>query len=668
VAGLLRGDLGFPGLIVTDALDMAGAKAAWEGYATVRAVQAGADMVLLPLHPEVAVQSLVRGVREGALTEARLDASVLRILQAKERLGLHKKRTVDPSALAESVGRPEDVERALDIARRSITVVRNDGGVLPLRAEEPLRLLHLVLSSDARNDLIQGIPEAELEERRVDATTVFLGAEVSEQTAAGLLRDAESFTHVLVSAFVRVTSSKGTADMAASHAALLRRLAAAGRPLIVVSYGSPYLLRQFPEAPVYVSAYGAAASSQRAAVAAIFGENAVGGTLPVTIPELYPKGHGLRIGRREMTLRSARPEEVGFRPGGLGRVDEVLEAFLAQKAFPGGVVAVGKDGALVHLRAFGGLSYDDGAPPVRTDTVYDLASLTKVVVTTTMAMVLVDEDRVDIDKPVSAFLPRFRGGAKDRVTVRHLLTHSSGLAWWAPLFQELKGKPAYLERIQSLDLSYEPGSRAEYSDLGIILLGEILERVAGESLDSFARRRIFEPLGMTETLFRPGPDLLPRIAPTENDPWRGRVVRGEVHDENAFALGGVAPHAGLFGTAADLARFAQMLVNGGVYDHRRIVSRETVEAFTRRAGIPGSSRALGWDTPSEGSSAGTLFSPRSFGHTGFTGTSLWIDPERRLFVILLTNRVHPSRENNLIRQVRPAVADAVIQALEAPQG
>jgi CubicO group peptidase (beta-lactamase class C family) len=184
---------------------------------------------------------------------------------------------------------------------------------------------------------------------------------------------------------------------------------------------------------------------------------------------------------------------------------------------------------------------------------------------------------------------------------------------------------------------------------------------------------------MKETTYRPGPELLPRIAPTEDDPWRGRVLRGEVHDENAFALGGVAPHAGLFGTAGDLARFAQMLLYGGVFEHQRIVSRETLERFTRRCGVPGSSRALGWDTPTSGdgvrsstpgapgySSAGSLLSEGSFGHTGFTGTSLWIDPARRLFVVLLTNRVHPRRDNDAIRQVRAEVADAVVRALEGP--
>jgi CubicO group peptidase (beta-lactamase class C family) len=282
-----------------------------------------------------------------------------------------------------------------------------------------------------------------------------------------------------------------------------------------------------------------------------------------------------------------------------------------------------------------------------------------------MAMILVDEGRLDLDKKVQDFLPLFAGPGKEAVTVRHLLTHSSGIDWWAPLYEEIQGSEEYLRRIQAMELVYEPGAEYKYSDLGIILLGEILSRVAGRPLDEFVRERVFEPLAMTDTLYRPGEDLLPRIAPTELDAWRGRVVRGEVHDENAFALGGIAPHAGLFSTAGDLSRFVQMLLNGGVLEHHRIVSRETVELFTRRAGgVADSTRALGWDTKSpEHSTAGSLFSPDSFGHTGFTGTSIWVDPERELFVILLTNRVHPTRENQLIRQARPAVADSVVMAL-----
>jgi len=369
----------------------------------------------------------------------------------------------------------------------------------------------------------------------------------------------------------------------------------------------------------------------------------------------------------------------GFRPGGLEAVDAIVEAAVAERAFPGGVLAVGRDGALVHLRAFGRLSYDPGAAEVATDTLYDLASLTKVVVTTTLSMILVDEGKLDLDARVHAFFPAFSGPAKERVTVRHLLTHSGGLLWWAPLYKELKGKAAYLERIVATDLAYEPGTKSVYSDLGIILLGDILERIGGAAFENLARRRVFAPLGMKDAQFRPPATLLSRIAPTENDPWRGRVVRGEVHDENALALGGVAPHAGLFATASDLSGIAEMLLDGGSFAGKRIVSRATVEFFTARAGVPGSSRALGWDTPTDEavarsstpgqpgfSSAGSLFSARSFGHTGFTGTSMWMEPDRDLYVILLTNRVHPTRENNAIGGVRAQVADAVVRALERP--
>jgi beta-N-acetylhexosaminidase len=674
---ILRREMGFRGLLVTDGMDMAGVKPAWTGEAAVRAVRAGADLILLPPEPDVAAQSLVRAVREGQLTEGRLDASVLRILQMKERLGLDHNRRVDPAAVAKSVARPEDVARALEIAHASITVVRNEGGILPLHAEGPLKVMHLVMSSDARNPAIQGILEAELLERRIPTENVFLGPEVSEETGAALVARVSEFSHVVASCFVRVTGAKGTADMAPSHARLLRALATAGRPLVAVSFGSPYLLRQFPEAPVYVAAYGSAESSQRAAIAALFGEYAVTGKLPVTLPGLYAYGHGLLLPKHEMTLRAASPQEAGLRAGAMAEPDRLVEAAIAHRAFPGAVLAVGREGVLLHLRAFGRLTYDEGAPSVQTDTVYDLASLTKVIATTTMAMILVDEGRLDLAKRVSDFLPSFRGGARDQVTVERLLTHSSGLPAHLPLYQEIQGKEAYLERICATELEYAPGTQSVYSDLGVILLGEILERVSGEPLEVFARRRVFDPLGMRDTLFRPGPALLGRIAPTEIDPWRGRLLRGEVHDENASALGGIAPHAGLFGTAPDLARFAQMLLNGGVFEQHRVVSRAVVERFTRRATVPGSTRAIGWDTAAVAdkadrssapgtpaySSAGSLLSARSFGHTGFTGTSMWMDPDKHVFVILLTNRVHPTRENNAIRAVRADVADAVARGL-----
>ncbi|HEY8232882.1 MAG TPA: serine hydrolase domain-containing protein [Vicinamibacteria bacterium] len=381
----------------------------------------------------------------------------------------------------------------------------------------------------------------------------------------------------------------------------------------------------------------------------------------------------------EAVSAAAAPEgqpPEGFRAGGLEAVDAIVRDAIAARAFPGGVVAIGRRGSLAHLRAFGKLSYDAEAAAVQPDTIYDLASLTKVVATTTLAMILVDEAKLDIDDRVSDFFPAFTGSGKERVRLRDLMTHSGGLEWWAPLYKDLKGKAAYVDRIVAMPLAYEPGSKAVYSDLGIILLGAVIERLEGAPLDELCRRRVTGPLGMKDTMYVPDAGLVARIAPTENDPWRGRLLRGEVHDENCAALGGVSGHAGLFGTAPDLARLATVLLDEGRWEGKRIVTRATIELFTKRAGVPLASRALDWDTPanekSERSStpgapgytaAGSLLSARSFGHTGFTGTSMWMDPERELYVILLTNRVHPTRENNAIRAVRAQVADAAVRAL-----
>ena len=667
MTGLLRDELGFEGLIVTDALEMAGIRPAWTGEAAVRSLQAGADVLLLPRQTEVAIQSVVRAVREGQLTESRIDQSVERVLEAKARLGLHKNRLVDEDALGRSVARPQDMARALEVAQQSITVVRNEGGILPLHAEEPLRILHLVISSGLRDRSIQGISEAELRDRGIDFKSRFLGPEVPPIIADEVVAEVGDFTHVVISSHIWVSSSSSRGDLRDSQRELLERLHETGIPVVVLAYNSPYFLAEIPEIPVFVATFGSAISSQRAAVAALLGEFDTAGKLPVALPGLYPFGHGLELARRPMTLDLADPAEAGFRPGGTVEIDKVLADFLEQKAFPGGVLAVGYQGKLAYLDAFGHLSYDEDSPAVTTDTIYDLASLTKVVATTTMAMILVDEGFLDLDKPVQDFLPLFQGPGKEKVTVRNLLTHSSGLVAYGDLYNEIQGKQAYLERIQAMDLDYEPGAKSVYSDYGMILLGEILERVAGQPMDVFLEERVYEPLGMNDTGFLPSADLLERIAPTEEDPWRGYMVRGEVHDENAHALGGVAPHAGVFSTAPDLARFLQMILYGGVFEHQRFISRDIVEEWTQKVGIPDSDRATGWDTKSsEKSSAGKFFSPNSYGHLGYTGTSMWVDPERQLFVILLTNRVHPTRENNLIRQVRPAVADAVVQALETP--
>lgn len=370
--------------------------------------------------------------------------------------------------------------------------------------------------------------------------------------------------------------------------------------------------------------------------------------------------------RPAATLLRASPGVVGMDPRLPARLDSLVEAALADRAASGIAVAVGRHGRLVHLRGYGRVDWGAGAAPVTDSTLFDLASLTKVVATTTAAMQLEDEGRLSLDRTVASYLPELSDSAKQAVTVRMLLSHNGGFEAGAPLYQRFRGRVEYLEQINARPLKALPGTRTEYSDWDLVLAGLVIERVTGETLDGYVAGHVFRPLGMRETLFLPTGFPHSRIAATEVARDRGGLIWGEVHDPNAYALGGVAGHAGLFSSARDLAVFAQMLLNGGEYGGARVVRPQTLARWTAPQG-PGSSRALGWDTPSGTSSAGRFFGPRSFGHTGYTGTSLWVDPERGIFVVILTNRVNPTAENMKHVALRRAVADAVESAvLDAP--
>jgi len=362
-----------------------------------------------------------------------------------------------------------------------------------------------------------------------------------------------------------------------------------------------------------------------------------------------------------------------------GRFEPVVAYLRSQvdSAFPGAVLAVGYRDSLVLLAAVGHYGVNDPRP-VTPETIYDLASLTKVIGLTTAVMVLVDSGKLDLDAPVQRYVPAFQGTGKERVTIRHLLTHSSGLPAWRPLYAEAPTREQALTLVDTTALLRQPGDTFIYSDLGAIVLTQAVEAISGQRINEFLEARVFGALGMGSTRFLPPAGWRDRIAPTESDTaFRHRALRGEVHDENAGRLEGVSGHAGLFGTAPDLARFAQWLIEtraGGLRPgsppggNKPKLGSDVVRTFTTRQNIPvGSSRALGWDTPSQNSSAGTKMGPNAFGHTGFTGTSIWFDPDRDLFIILLTNRVNPTRTNTKIFQVRRRVADLVVEALTPRQ-
>jgi CubicO group peptidase (beta-lactamase class C family) len=346
-----------------------------------------------------------------------------------------------------------------------------------------------------------------------------------------------------------------------------------------------------------------------------------------------------------------------------GEAFDVLQRAIVQKVFPAASIAITLQGKLIALKACGQFTYEPASSPATTGNVFDLASLTKVVATTSMAMILYERGLLDLEAPVVSIVPEFAGSDARRrdVTVQMLLAHSSGLPAYEKLFLQTKIREALLAAAFATSLVSDPGTKAEYSDIGFIILAIALERIADDTLDRFCQREVFGPLVMLHTAFNPPAVWRPSILPTADDRnFRKRIIQGEVQDENASVLGGVAGHAGLFATAEDLATFSHILLQGGA----PLVRPDTLALFTRRETAPAAtSRALGWDTPSTPSQSGKYFSSRSFGHLGYTGTSLWIDPERQLSVTLLTNRTWPDCSNKAIKDIRPAFHDAVVSAL-----
>ena len=351
-------------------------------------------------------------------------------------------------------------------------------------------------------------------------------------------------------------------------------------------------------------------------------------------------------------------------------VYSLLEQAVAEGVFPGCAFGVMDDHGFVSSGAVGRQTYDPDSPSITPDTIYDLASLTKVVATTAMAMLLYQRRLLALDTPIADWIPEFLQGNPQRatVTIRHLLGHSSGLAGYARLFESCSTGDLLWQACLAMPLEAEPGTRAEYSDIGFILLGRILEKIAAEPIGDFCRREIFLPLGMNSIGFNPDEASRKVIPPTEDDRvFRHRVIQGEVQDENCCVLGGISGHAGLFSKVDDVLRFAKAVLRAG---EGGVFTGETVELFSNRTGLPpGSSRALGWDTPSNPSSSGTMFSERSIGHLGYAGTSIWIDRGTELIrpcaVVLLSNRTWPTRENQKIKRLRPAFHDMVRRCLLA---
>jgi len=644
---VLRQQLGFTGLVVTDALDMGGVKGAVApGEVAVRALLAGADVLLMPPDPMAARQAVVDAVASGRVPMSRLDDAVRRILTAKHKVGLFAGGGRTAEDWRSRLQTAESKEVADEIARRGIVLVRDRGGALDALRQRPADVLSVTLvDKDDGSDAAVGIRWPGDAVRLTDTST-------DEQIRAAIekIREAEA---VVVSLFVKVRELSGGIGLPARLAPVVQALRG-DQNVVVVSFGSPYVVRNLPQADVFVAAFATTERVQSAAAEALRGRG-FQGHLPVAIPGVAEAGFGLTGSPTAMPAEGGDHDATADR-GLEGRLRACLEQAVEDHAMPGAVCLVSRRGQRIATVAVGRESYDDGAAEVTESTMYDLASLTKVCATTPAVLHLAERGLLSLDDPVQKWVPQFVGPGKERVTIRHLMAHQGGLASYVRYFRTLQGKQAIVDAAAREGLMSEPGTTVRYSDLGFILLMAVVEAVAGP-FDAFLKSRDFCVPG---SCFAPTNRAPIDAAPTELDADRGGVVRGYVHDENAFAMGGISGHAGLFAPAAGVLTYGGWLLHDG----ERRFARSTLAEATRPAGITSdTSRGLGFQLLKSGGWAGSDVPAGTFGHTGFTGTSLWCCPRHDVCVVLLTNRVHPTRVNSKITAVRREVHDLVVGAV-----
>ena len=660
---LLINDWNFDGLIITDGMEMGGiTNQAWSGESAIRAIEAGSDIILLPIDVNRTIESVYDAVMSGRITKERINLSVSKILHSKIELDLFNYEfNFDDMNLI--VGSNDNLMVADKIASSSITLVKNKSNSIPIKAEKIKSMAHLILTDDDNGAEVLKIIKSNINYTHGNVENIFVNYQLSNLLIDDLIERLSKFDKVIISTLVKISSmNKGRSTLNSSHLKLINKISDKNLPFIVISYGSPYL-NDYSFIDTYICSYGYGSVSQVAVANAIFGRSDINGILPIDLNQDYKRGFGIKINRTSSIFKLN--NKLDF-----DSTWDILEDAINDKLFPGAQAMIIKDSEILAEKSFGNLTFDSGSQRVNNETIYDIASLTKVVATTPVIMKLIKKKYLNLDHEIYQFYPQFRGQWKDRVTIRHLLTHSSGLKPYIQYFKDskYKSKDDIIDDIVSnQDLIYEPGMDSKYSDLGMILLMDISEKVTGRRFEELVKAWILKPLDMGNSFFNPSKDLIYKIAPTEKDSiFRMNLVHGVVHDENAFIMGGVSGHAGLFSNAHDIARYAQMILNQGLYNGKRIFSNRSVSKFTKRQNIPiGSDFALGWDTPSnKGSTAGDFFSQYSYGHLGFTGTSLWIDSEQKIIIVLLTNRVYPSRDKEGMYQLRRSFHNQAMETIK----
>jgi len=662
---ILIDSLQFDGLVVTDGLEMQGITDHYApGEAVVLALKAGADLMLISPDELTAIEGVKDAVEIGRISEERIDQSVRKLLNLKKNRGVFENHAIDLQSLNRDINTRNYQAIANSIARQSLTVLSNEQDIIPITDAKYPTVLVVTVADDSDGDTGSNLAR---EMRKYHQRVVYhnIDQRTTDEEKAEILEAAESADLIVIGSFIMVRSYQPI-QLPDELKEIVTELTDINKPSMLLAFGNPYVVRDIPNVDSHVLAWSSSSNQVEQSVPGLFAAEHINGRLTSEIPGFYPIGTGLMFDHT--TLRYDMPEAVNLRTDSLIKVDMIMQEAINDSTFPGGVVGVMKDGALVWSEGYGYHDYYR-TKAVSGDDVYDLASLTKVMGTTTAIMKLMDDGELALDDPVADFIAKFDTDEKREITIEQLLLHTSGLPAFKVYVDKLKTRGEILDAIRNEPLEYQPGTDYIYSDLGFILLAEIVEKISGQRIDIFLRNNFYGPMGMYSTHYNPravGEWMTRRIPPTEiDDVYNRGTVQADVHDERAYFMEGVAGHAGLFSNVRDIAIFSQMLLNGGTYAGRDYLSPEIIEQFTSQQS-PINQRAYGFDMKSEGfSTAGSLTGENSFGHTGFTGTSLWVDPDENISIILLTNRTYPDRDlGRGISRVRADVANAIMNSLQ----
>lgn len=690
VTGLLKKELGFEGLIVTDALNMKGVSAFNEpGQAELKALLAGNDILLFPGNIPKSLNLIQKAIKEGKITQAEIDRRVKKILKAKYWAGLNNFQPIPTDNIYDDLNNPKIEALRYKLFENAITVAANKKSMIPINWKDSANIASISIGTSNINEFQQTLT------KYAPVNNYFISKSASSAQFSQMSNLLKQYNQVVISLHDMSRFSSRNFGITEETKAFIERLNKETNVILVV-FGNPYSLKYFDNIPSVVVAYEDNNISQNVAAQVLFGGVPAKGNLPVTASSNFRFGAGNKIDKASR-LGYTIPEGVGLNSTYLQKIDIIINDAIADKATPGAQILVAKDGKVFYHKSFGYHTYDT-TRKVKNEDLYDLASITKIAASTISLMKLYDEGKIDLDKSLSKYIPGIKQSSIAKLELKDILTHTAGLQSWIPFYASTVTDPAVYSDYYCVEANTEycipvannlfmrqdfvdsityiietselqkPGSY-KYSDLGFYMFRLLVEKQSGLSLDKYVQRNFYQPLGLSTMTYNPLNKFTPDdITPTEFDKiFRRQLIHGYVHDQGAAMLGGVSGHAGLFSNANDLAILMQMLLNGGEYAGKRYIDEKTVNQFTKRQSNK-SRRGLGFDKPEpdkkEGPTAPSA-SKSTFGHTGFTGTATWVDPEHNLVFVFLSNRVHPSAENKklITNDIRTRVQQVVYDAM-----